>query len=154
MVVLALRAKEKENMIEYIDRIWIHFKFYSDLLHTANRLHEEGESYAAFLVLFNVLELICKSVRESDDSNVVSDIKWMAENGLVTATEEEFLNGQNGIRKIRNIMTHKDPYAYFFNDEKGIVHSFADAGSWDLAYDLYAPATIKILCHAIENKNA
>ena len=138
-------------MTEYLDRIWLYSQFYGEQLHTAGKLHEDGKSYAAFLVLFNVLELICKSLREADDSNVVNDIKWMRENGLITADEETFLNGTDGVRKIRNIMTHRNLYEYYFEDS-GIVYSFADAETWDTAYEQYAPRTIEILYNAIMKK--
>lgn len=139
-------------MIKYIDRIWEYSSFFGNLLTTANRLHEENESYAAFLVLFNVLEQVCKSLRETDNGNVANDIKWLSENGLISEEDEAYLNGDNGIRKIRNIMTHRDPYSYFF-ERNGILYSFADAESWDLAYDEYAPRAIEILFHAITNKD-
>lgn len=99
----------------------------------------------------NVLELLCKSLKESDDGNVVSDIKWMLENALITPEEEAFLNGQEGIRKIRNIMTHRNLYEYYFEDD-GIVYSFADSETWDIAYANYAPQIIEIMYNAIVNK--
>ena len=59
-------------MTHYIDRIWLYSSFYGELLRISLQLHEEGNSYAAFLILFNVFELLCKSLKESDDGNVVS----------------------------------------------------------------------------------
>ena len=136
-------------MKQDIDRIWVFSKFYGDLLFTAKKLNQDGESYAAFLLLFNVLELICKSLRESDNGNLMTDIEWLANNGLITADEMEFLSGSEGIRKVRNIMTHRNPYAYFYQIE-GVVYSFADKETWDYLYELFAPRTIKILRNAID----
>ena len=100
-----------------IERIWEYSRFYGELLNSANRLNRNGDGYAAFLLLFNVLELICKSLRESDKDNIFGDIIWLADNGLFTQEEKEFLSGENGIRKIRNIMTHRNPYSFFYVDE-------------------------------------
>lgn len=103
-------------------------------------------------MLFNVLEHVCKSLRETDNGNFANDIKWMLDSNLITEDDEVYLNGDNGIRKIRNILTHRDPYSYYF-ERNGVLHSFADAGSWDLAYEEYAPRTIEILFHAVSNKD-
>lgn len=115
-------------------------------------IHIRKESYAAFLVLFNVLELICKSLRETDNGNISQDITWLADNGFFTDEEKEFLNGETGLRRVRNIMTHRDPYAYFF-DVDGVMYSFADKETWDFAYRHYAPNIIKALFNAIEYSN-
>lgn len=138
-------------MTHYIDCIWLYSAFYGEQLRISLQLHEEGNSYAAFLLLFNVLELLCKSLKESDDGNVVSDIKWMLDNALITPEEEAFLNSQEGIRKIRNIMTHRNLYEYYFEND-GIVYSFADSETWDIAYANYAPQIIEIMYNAIVNK--
>lgn len=127
------------------------YHFEQDIFHISVQLHEEGNSYAAFLLLFNVLELLCKSLRESDDGNVVSNIKRMLNNALISPEEEAFFNGQDGIRKIRNIMTHRNLYEYYFEDD-GIVYSFADSGTWDIAYANYVSHIIEIMYNAIVNK--
>ena len=139
-------------MTHYLDRIWLYSAFYGEQLRISAQLHEEGNSYAAFLLLFNILELLCKSLKESDDGNVVSDIKWMLDNALITPEEEAFLNGQDGIRKIRNIMTHINLYEYCFEDDE-IVYSFADSETWDIAYANYTPQIIEIMYNAIVNKD-
>lgn len=138
-------------MTHYIDRIWLYSSFYGEQLRISLQLHEEGNSYAAFLLLFNVFELLCKSLKESDDGNVVSDVKWMLDNALITPEEEAFLNGQEGVRKIRNIMTHRNLYEYYFEND-GIVYSFADSETWDIAYANYTPQIIEIMYNAIVNK--
>ena len=76
----------------------------------------------------------------------------MLDNALITPEEEAFLNGQDGIRKIRNIMTHRNLYEYCFEDD-GIVYSFADSETWDIAYANYAPHIIEIMYNAIVNKD-
>lgn len=136
-------------MTDQLECIWLYSHFLGEQFHIAEQLHEENKSYAAFLVLFNALELLCKSLRESDNGNAVSDIKWMLENAFITPEEEAFLNGPNGIRKIRNIMTHRNPYEYYF-EISGVMYSFADEETWDKAYEQYAPETIEILCNAIK----
>lgn len=136
-----------------IERIWEYSRFYGELLYSANRLNQNGDGYAAFLLLFNVLELICKSLRESDKDNIFGDIIWLADNGLFTQEEKEFLSGENGIRKIRNIMTHRNPYSFFYVDDEGIIYPFAESETWGIAYREYAPRVIRILSKAIERKS-
>lgn len=62
-------------MRHYLDRIWLYSAFYGEQLRVSLQLHEEGNSYTAFLLMFNIFELLCKSLKGSDDGNVVSDIK-------------------------------------------------------------------------------
>ncbi len=135
-----------------IERIWEYSKFYGDLISTADRLSKDGESYAAFLILFNALELICKSLRETDNGNPSQDIAWLAENGFFSDEEKELLSGENGLRRIRNIMTHRDPYAYFF-EANGVMYSFAEKETWDFAYQQLAPNVINAIVNAIEHSN-
>lgn len=40
---------------EICDKIWLYSKYYGDMVATAIRLKDEGESYASLLVLFNRL---------------------------------------------------------------------------------------------------
>ena len=75
----------------------------------------------------------------------------MLDNALITPEEEAFLNGQEGIRKIRNIMTHRNLYEYYFEND-GIVYSFADSETWDIVYANYTPQIIEIMYNAIVNK--
>lgn len=97
--------------------------------------------------------MICKSIRQTDDEKITQNITWLFEQGFITEDEKEYLNGENGIRKIRNFITHRDVYEYCFEDENGIAYSFADTETWDMAYDFYAPRTIEILCNAIVKSN-
>ena len=140
-------------MKSMIERIWEYSRFYGELLNSANRLNLNGDSYAAFLMLFNALELICKSLRESDKENVSGDIIWLTDNGIITQEEKEFINGENGIRKIRNIMTHRNPYSFFYVDSEGVLYPFAESETWGIAYREYAPKVICILSNAIERQS-
>lgn len=62
------------------DRIWQYSKYYSEMIDTSVRLNDLGESYAALLILFNTMELLFKSIRETDKSNLVDDINWLKDN--------------------------------------------------------------------------
>ena len=137
-----------------IERIWRYYEFSGNLLLTANQLHQDGNSFAAFLLLYNVLEMIVKSLRESDKGTVSEDVVWLAEHKILTNQEKDFLNDENGIRKMRNIMTHRNIYSHFFEGRDGKAYSFTDYETWDLIYQEYAPNIISILANAIErNQN-
>ncbi len=133
-----------------IERIMRYSTFYGDLISKANRLSKDGESYVAFLTLFNALELICKSLRETDNGNLSQDIAWLAENGFFSDEEKELLSGENGLRRIRNTMMHRNPYAHFF-EANGVLYSFAEKETWDYAYQQLAPNVIKAIVNAIEH---
>lgn len=47
------------------------------MLSTALRLNDEEEDYAAILVLFNAMELICKSARENFSQNFLEDLSGL-----------------------------------------------------------------------------
>lgn len=85
-----------------IESMWLYSKYYSNLLSTVVRLRENGESYAALLVLFNMMELVFKSIREDDTHNLIDDVNWLYDNGLLTENEKQFINSENGVRTIRN----------------------------------------------------
>lgn len=136
------------------DRIWQFSKYYSEMITTSVRLNEIGESYAALLILFNTMELLFKSVRQRDDTNLVNDIMWLKDNGYITDEDFSFLNDKNtGIRDLRNKMTHKDCYEYCIEmNEK--AYPFADKETWDMMFELiFAPLLLifyKVVCHTNE----
>lgn len=113
---------------------------------TAERLHENEEDYAAMMILFNALELVFKSVRENFKERIIDDINDLKNQGLLSEQDYIFLNnGESGVRKIRNIMTHRDAYQYVFEDADGYAMSFADDGTWATIYELYAARIIDII---------
>jgi hypothetical protein len=68
-----------------IDDIWQYSHYYGDMLFTSLRLHDNEEDYAAILVLFNAMELICKSVRENYNQNFLgSSLYWMVKRTIIT----------------------------------------------------------------------
>lgn len=136
---------------DILDRIWLYSKYYGEMIATAIRLNELGESYAALLILFNVMELIFKSLRESDTHNLINDIQWLHENGYLTDEEKSFLNSENGVRNLRNKMTHKDFYEYCIEiDDK--AYPFADKETWNVLYEQIAPTLIFIIYNAVSRK--
>ncbi len=134
-----------------IESMWLHSKYYSSLLSTVVRLRESGDSYAALLVLFNMMELVFKSIREDDTHNLMDDVNWLYNNGLLTEDEKQFINSENGVRTIRNKMTHKDCYSYCI-DINDVAYPFAEKETWDIIYDLIAPNTIWIINNVISRK--
>jgi len=133
-------------MDKMIQRIWQYSNYYGDMLATAVRLHDEGEGYAATLVLFNATELICKSIRENYNQNFSRDLSDLQKNGLLSEDDYEFLsNNEFGVRGIRNKMMHRDAYQFYLEDSEGIVLPYADDGTWEIIFDNYGPRIIKIL---------
>lgn len=133
-------------MINEIDVIWQHSRYYGDMVATSLRLHNEGENYAALMILFNAMELILKSVRENYQENLVNDINDLKNKGLLS--EEDCLfpnNKENGIREIRNILTHRDAYQYVFEDLDGNAMLFSDNNTWNVIYTTYSSRIIDIL---------
>ena len=134
------------------DTIWLYSKYYANIVASAMRLNEIGENYPALMLLFNVFESIAKSVRETDKTNLKDDIKWLAENNFINEQDENFLNDeQNGVRKIRNLMMHRDAYQYCI-DIDNVAYPFADNDTWKVMYNLLAERLIHIMA-VIVSKN-
>lgn len=139
-------------MNEMIDEIWQYSHYYGDMLFTALRLHNDEEDYAAILVLFNALELICKSVRENYNQNFVEDLSDLMNRNILSEENYEFLvNKESGIRGIRNLMTHRNAYQYCLEDSNGNALPFAEVETWTIIFESYTPKIIQILYEIINN---
>lgn len=142
-----IKGKMFKN-INYYDNIWQYSKYYADMIAMAVRLMENDESYASLLVLFNTTEMLFKSIREDDSKNFKDDIQWMHDKDYITDEEYEFLNSENGLRILRNKMTHKDFYQYFIEID-GILYPFTEKETWDTICELILPTTINIINNII-----
>lgn len=146
--------KGRHFMDNIIDEIWQYSRYYGDMIVTSLRLHDEEEDYAAISVLFNALELICKSVRDNFNQNFLEDLSDLKYRNILSDKDYEFLaNKEIGIRGIRNIMTHKNAYQYCLEDFEGKALPFSETGTWTLIFESYAPRIIRIL-YEIINKSS
>lgn len=142
-------------MINDIDIIWGYSRCYGDMIATVVKLHEEEEDYAAILILFNAMELVFKSLRENFKQNINQDLEDLKNKEILTEDEYLFFNNkENGIREIRNIMTHRNAYQYCIEDADGVALPFSDFGTWSIIYDLYALRIIDILVRAIHKSDS
>src|SRR5699024_5937534 len=107
-------------MNKMMQEIWQYSRYYGDMLYTALRLHDNEEEYAATLVLYNALELLCKSVRGNYNQNFSHDLSNLRSKNLLSEDEYEFFsNNEYGIRGIRNKMMHRDAYQYYLEGSDG-----------------------------------
>lgn len=137
-----------------IDEIWQYSHYYGDMLFTSLRLHENEEDYAAILVLFNAMELICKSVRENYNQNFLQDLSDLKNNNILSEEDYHFLaSKESGIRGIRNIMTHRNAYQYCLEGTDGKALPFAEPGTWTIVFESYAPRIIQILYEILNNSH-
>lgn len=137
-----------------IEYIWQFSKYGADMLNTACRLYDKDEWYAATSILFNAIEFLLKAFREDYRENLVQDINSLKTAGLITEEEESFFNNnRNGLRRIRNIMTHKDAYEYFFEAPDGILYPFNEMDTWDDIFVFFAPRSIEILFSVLKRIN-
>ncbi len=135
-----------------LDVIWSYSKYYADILSSAVRLSQIGKYRSSLIILLNAFELVVKSVREDDRKNLIDDIKWLKENCYIDEEEESFLNDEaNGIRKIRNLMMHRDLYMYVV-EVNDVAYFFADEGTWKMLYDMVAMKLIAMLVNIVERK--
>lgn len=141
-------------MGELIDKIWQYSRYYGDMLFTSLRLHDNEEDYAAILVLFNVMEVICKSVRENYNQNFLDDLLDLKNKNILSEEDYEFLaSKESGIRGIRNIMTHRNAYQYCLEDPDGNALPFAEPGTWTIIFESYAPRIIQSLFEIINKSH-
>lgn len=139
-------------MNNMLDGIWRHSRYYGDMLSTALRLHDYEEDYAAILVLFNAMELICKSVRGNYKQNFSEDLLDLKNKNILSEENYEFLdNKESGIRELRNIMAHRNAYQYCLEDSKGKALALSEVGTWTIIFESYASRIIQILNEIIDN---
>lgn len=140
------------DFTNHIDHIWLYSKYYGDMVASSFHLNELGESYGAIVILFNAMELIFKSIRENDKHNINDDIEWLKDNDYISSDEAAFLNDkENGVRKLRNLMTHKDLYEYCLEiDDK--AYPFATKETWEYVFGMTAPQIVIIMDNAISKK--
>lgn len=131
---------------EYMDDIFLYSHYYGNMLYLSKHLYDNEEGYAAVVILFNSIELIFKSVRENYGENFHDDIDIMKERNLLNESEYKFLTvNKNSVRKIRNLMMHKDASQYFFEDNSGVLWPFTESETWMKIYENFAPQVIAIL---------
>ena len=124
------------------------------MLNTACCLYDKDEWYAATLILFNAIELLLKAYREDFRKGFFQDIESLKVEGLITEDEKSFFdNKNNGLRLIRNLITHKDAYEYFFVSPDGILYPFSEADTWELVFHFFAPRSIEILFFVLKRIN-
>ena len=135
--------------IDMCDKIWLFSKYYGDMVATAIRLKENDESYASLMILFNSMELIFKAIRGNDSHNFNVDVEWLFKKGLLSKQEFDFIESENnGIRSLRNKMTHKDFYKYGI-EKDDILYSFADKETWDVMCDYLFKPSSTIIYNAV-----
>lgn len=134
------------NISGQIEYLWQFSRYGADMLNTACRLYDKDEWYAAVAILFNAIELLLKAFREEYKKNFVQDIESLKTTGLITEEEESFFNNEkNGLRRIRNVMIHKDAYEYFLEIPDGTFYPFVETDTWGNIFELFAPRSIEIL---------
>ena len=133
------------------EAIWLNSHNYGELLMTVSRLADYEEYFAAMLILFNAEELIFKAALEDYNHNLIHDLKALRESGAIGEIEYFFLsNDESGMRRIRNIITHKERYDYYLEESSNgskLYHSFAEEETWKFVYDLYSDIIFNILIH-------
>lgn len=139
------------NYRSVYENVWLYSKYYADMIAMSVRLMENDESYASLLVIFNTLELIFKSIRENDSYNFSDNTKWMYKNGYLTVDEFEYINSENGIRVLRNKMTHKDFYEYIIIIDE-IVYPFTEKDTWDVICQSIVPKITNIINNIISKR--
>lgn len=144
--------KNTKQIRDHIERIWLFSKYYSDLLRSSFRLYDFNEWYAACLVLFNATELIIKASLGDYGNNFNQDIKSLKNLRIITDEEYDFFeNSDFGIRKIRNIMTHRDAYEYALTDSYGINYMLSEDDTWKIIFEKNAPKIVEILDNVVQN---
>lgn len=148
-----MQKEQKFNqMNDQIEGIWLFSKCYSDLIRTSCRLYNSGEWYAACLVLWNVTELVIKAALGDYGKNFNHDIECLRDHGIITEEEYNFFeNSDFGIRKIRNIMAHRDAYEYALVDSHGITYKFSEDDTWRIIFEKNATTIVGILYHVVQN---
>ena len=95
---------DKQTVLDYL---WVHSHFNAMCLYQSEELYRLEKGFSAITVLFNCLENVSKSITNDYNSNLQQVFKKIFDNGVITATEHDFLNvGDYCIRRIRNLYAH------------------------------------------------
>lgn len=99
-----------------IDQVWLYSRHFGNQLVYLNVIEENG--CASLIHLFNLLENIAKSRVNDYESNFQNVVKEVFNRQLLSQVEYEFLNNKiNGIRKLRNILSHANLSEFGFKFE-------------------------------------
>lgn len=92
---------------QVIDYIWQYSRFYGNKMGECERYFAAGEGHTAMVLLFEMVENICKSVVGDYESSFYKVVSKLMERGTITADEEAFLSsGENSVRQVRNLFAH------------------------------------------------
>lgn len=132
-----------------IEAVWLYSRYCGDMLFAAQRLYAVNEGYAACVLLFNAIELLFKSLRQSDTGTFNEDVVDLHKRNILSDDHLDFVqNKDSGIRVIRNIMMHKDAYQYCF-EVADVALPFYEPSTWISLYEDIAPKVYKMLSSAV-----
>lgn len=141
-----MHSYDKRQVVDYI---WLYSKFYGNKLGECERYFRDGEGHTAIILLFEMVENICKSVVGDYESSFYKVVSELVERGTITADEEAFLSsGENSVRHVRNLFAHANLMAInIVNTEDGqeILYPLTEEDSCLLLYEKLSYLLFNIL---------
>ena len=144
---------------QVVDYIWQYSRFYGNKLGECERYFRDGEGHTAIILLFEMVENICKSVVGDYESSFCKVVSELMERGTITADEEAFLSsGENSVRHVRNLFAHANLMAINIVNieaEQEILYPLTEEDSCLLLYEKLSYLLFNILLKivAIEKLN-
>lgn len=123
---------------EVIGMVWQYYKFYGNQLSECETLYKEEHYHSAIILLFNINEVMYKSILEKYDLSFIKVLKILYENGTISSEEHEFLStDKNSIRQLRNHLAHANLTAINleFESEQGILYPLEEETTFKKLYE-------------------
>lgn len=138
-----------------LDYLWLHNRFYSQQLYRSDELYRDNKGYAALVLLFNILEIVIKSVVNSFDISFQAATKKLFEENLLSEREFGYLSGDTfSIRKIRNLFAHANLGAINFitlENDIEVLNPLTEEESCLLLYEQTSEIVFNLILKIIPN---
>lgn len=114
-------------------------------------LNENG--YPALLLLFAVVENVCKSIIEDYNLSFYEVVERLETIHFINRVEKNFLSKNDfSIRKIRNLVVHEDLMSIFYVDENEIFYPLYENESCLKLYKQLFEPSLDIIIKLIKAK--
>ncbi|SHE61787.1 hypothetical protein [Clostridium fallax] len=145
------------SKIEVIDYVWQYSRCLGNLLGSCYRLEEYEEGQILLFNLFNITEVIFKSVIEDYESRFIDIIDKLKKYDYINDIECNFLNDKKiGIRKFRNLLAHANLSKYnviFLDEDNKLMYPLTENETCMKLYNLFSDILFNLILKVVKFNN-
>lgn len=142
---------------EVIGYVWQYSKYYGNMLGYCEQVSQDENSrygHISLLTLFNLSEVIFKSVVGNYDDEFKKIIQELKDRNIINEIEHDFLNNeQTGIRKLRNLLAHANLSKYniiFREDTEEIMYPLTENETCEQLYEVLSPLLFNLILKVLQ----